>query len=271
MTLLALLLMIPCPGPGVTGDPGDARPGLPGTLADGDGAPPVTVGLRGWYAIPSGWLFITSGSEPGSATRMTVDDEFDPEPTVAPELDARVRVWGPHAVGVRVTYLALTGTGSDATPFIFHGVTFEPGRRVKTDLSFLLVDVDYQLTFAPSEDLRVTGHVGAEIWDFSAELRTVDSLPEIDTKRAFGSGFWLLGADAAYRLSEAFEGRIFLAGGFERTHQYVAEAEALGVFHPLSRLGLTLGYRFQEIAFRQSTNRSNLRFSGPILGAEASF
>jgi hypothetical protein len=245
--------------------------GLPESLAREPGPPAATLGLRGWFAVPSGWLFITSGSEPGSATRMTVDDEFDPEPTVAPVLDAVIGVWGPHSVGVRATYLGLTGTGSDSSSFIFHGVTFDAGRRVKTDLSFLFLDVDYQLSLVRTEEVRLTGHLGAQIWNFSAELRTEDSLPPIDTKRAFGSAFWLLGVDGSYRLSELLELRLFFAGGFERSHQFFDELEALLVVHPMPAVGVTLGYRTQEIAFRQSTNRSDLRFSGPTLGAEISF
>lgn len=233
--------------------------------------PAFALGARAEYAVPSGWLFITRGSEPGSATALHVDDQIDPEPEYVTSLEGYVRIWENHAVGGRFTPMSLSGTTRDEQPFIFHGTMFDAGRPVKTELDLNLLEVDYRYTLNPGDPVQITTHLGAEIWTFSARLRTIDGLPGPDTTRAFSSAFWMAGLDAAYGLNRFFEVRAFIAGGSERANQYFYEAEADIVARPISQIAFLLGYRIQTLDFRQSTNRSNLHFYSPTAGLEISF
>jgi hypothetical protein len=233
--------------------------------------PTLTLEAAGWIARPSGNIYITRGSRAGTATTARVDHEIDPEVAVTPLLEARLRFWGEHAVGVRFMPIRESGSQTPTSDFIYHGTLFPAGRKIQTDLRLTLVDVDYQYTWTPAEDFRLTAHAGMEFWDFAGKVKTVDSGPPLDTTRGFSSAFWLLGVEGEIRLSEQWRLNLFAAGGMERSQQNFYEIEGSIVFTPWAHVGLTAGYLLHRIRFYQSTNQSNLGFDGPTLGVVLRF
>jgi hypothetical protein len=233
--------------------------------------PRLQVSALGWYAMPSGWLYITLGSQPGTATHMDLGSDADLDSRFVPALDGRFRFSESHAVGLQFASIAASGTRSADEAFIYHGQLFDAGRRVRAELDLTFLEMDYQYTFNPADRLRVTGHLGAEYWKFSGRVKTEDALPPLDTRRGFDSGFWMAGIDLSWRVDPLLEVRAFGAGGFERARQNFFKIEGDLLFKPLDQVALSLGYRLHALRFLQSTNRSNLKFDGPTLGLELSF
>src|SRR5258708_29964696 len=99
--------------------------------------PDVRISTQAWYSVPYGWLYITRGSRPGTATPADFGSDVSLDPDVAPLLEARMRVSGPHGVGVRFAQIDAEGTGSADESFTYHGNAFDAGPVVKTALGLL--------------------------------------------------------------------------------------------------------------------------------------
>lgn len=236
-----------------------------------DDDPSLRLQASAWLVVPSGWLSITRGSRPGTATTMSVGDELALDLSVEPLIEVDLALNARHALGARFWTLSLSGTGVDEEPFIYHGFTFDAGRPVRSDVDFFMVDAGYTYTFNPGEPLQLSGTLGIQYWSFKSRLRTVDDLPRIDTWRGFDSAFWMAGIEGSWRATEGIHVSGFLAGGTERREQYFVEAQADARVRLWGPASLSLGYRFESIHFRQSTNRSGLNFHGPIFGMEIRF
>jgi len=233
--------------------------------------PELRISAQAWYSVPIGWLYITRGSQPGTATNADFGSDVHLNPDVAPVLETRMRLSGSHGLGIGIAQIDAEGTGDVDESFTYHGDIFDAGRRVKTELDFLLLQGDYQFTFNPGDALEVTAHAGAQYWAFSGRLRTVDAGPVLTTQRAFGSAFWMAGVDLSWKAASGVELRASVAGGYERSSQYFWKAEGDVLLRLAGPLSLTAGGRIDVIRFHQSTNQSNLKFFGPTLGAEVAF
>jgi hypothetical protein len=227
--------------------------------------------VLGWFASPSGSVTITRGSRPGTATPVEIDRDIDLGSEFAPMLEARWEFLESHAVAVRGSLLDLSGTHVTEQDFVYHGELFSAGRTVHAEMDFATVEFDYQCSFLKTGSLRLTGHLGAEYWAFSARLRTADDLPPLDTQRSFASAFWLVGLDSDWSPDPLVDLQMFVAGGTERANQYFFNLDARVVFRPWNTLNFSAGYRYQAVHFRQSTNRSDLNFQGPEVGLELRF
>ncbi|HEV3026138.1 MAG TPA: hypothetical protein VG457_01115 [Planctomycetota bacterium] len=231
----------------------------------------VRASTQAWYAVPKGWLNITLGSQPFTATHADIGSDISLDPDVAPVLEARMKFTGSQGCGIRVAQIDAEGSGTADESFTYHGDVFGAGRRVRSELDFLLLQGDYQFTFNPGDDLEVSAHAGAQFWSFSGRLRTLDAGPLLTTQRAFASAFWLAGIDFLWKAGSGLELRASAVGGDERTSQYFWEAEGDALLWIAGSVTLTAGYRIHVIRFRQSTNQSNLKFFGPTLGLEIAF
>src|SRR5436305_2006326 len=61
--------------------------------------PWITVEADAWYAGAPGWIFITRGSRPGTATRAREGNEFRLVPRVLPVGNASFNFWDHSALG----------------------------------------------------------------------------------------------------------------------------------------------------------------------------
>ncbi len=233
--------------------------------------PRFSLEADAWVASASGWMYITLGSRPGTATRAREGNAFDLEPQVLPMVKAWFRFWDSNALGFRMVSTSESGTQSAEHDFVYHGNVYAAGRSVQAKLGLHLMDVDYQYAWKAAEEVTVTPHLGVAYWKFSSHLRTADGLPPIDEKRSFSSGYWLAGVDLDAKLSGAFRLHGSLLGGFNGTDRYFIEAEIGAGLRPLDTLELTLGYRFHELKFHTSTNEANLIFHGPYVGLAIHF
>jgi hypothetical protein len=236
-----------------------------------DPLPTVNVELDGWYAAASGWIFITRGSQPGSATRAREGRNFDLDPEVLPVGEAWLRFWGPSSVGFRIVPTEESGTRTTSEDFIYHGMTYAAGREVHADVGFLLADVDYRYRAELSEVLTLTPHLGVEYWGFTSHLRTTDPLPPIDENRRFSSGYWLAGADLEARISGPLVARASLLGGITGSDRYFVEAQAGLALTLGSGFSVTVDFRVHDVRFHTSTNEADLLFYGPSVGAQVRF
>jgi len=231
----------------------------------------VSAEADAWLASPSGWIFITRGSQPGTATRAHEGREFGLDSEVLPVGDAWVRFWESHALGFRIVPAQESGTHTASADFVYHGEAYAAGRDIHSDVGFLLADVDYQYRWEISEDVTITPHAGAEYWGFSSRLRTIDALPPVDEKRSFSSGYWLAGSDLEASLAPWLRAEALLLGGITGSDRYFVEADAGLALRPASWASITLLYRFHEVRFHTSTNEADLRFHGPSVGLELRF
>ena len=233
--------------------------------------PSVSAEADGWVASPSGWIFITRGSQPGTATRAHDGREFGLDSEVLPAAEAWVRFWESHALGFRIVPAEESGTHTASEDFIYHGQAYAAGREIHSDVGFLLADIDYQYRWEVSADVTLTPHAGAEYWGFSSHLRTVDALPPVDEKRSFSSAYWLAGADLEAGLTPWLRAQALLLGGITGSTRYFVEANAGLAFRPASWASVSLLYRFHEVRFHTSTNEADLLFHGPSAGLELRF
>src|SRR3954447_1835365 len=72
--------------------------------------PRLSLEADAWYASASGWIFITRGSQPGTATRAREGNAFDLDSRFLPVARGSFRFWGPSAVGFRVVRAEESGT-----------------------------------------------------------------------------------------------------------------------------------------------------------------
>jgi hypothetical protein len=237
------------------------------------GPEPPRIAFEGdaWYVVPSGWIFITRGSRPGTATRARQGDQFKLDPELLPAGDVQFRLWDASAIGFRVLPAEESGSHAASSDFVYHGETYAAGRQVRAEVGFLLMDLDFQYAWKAGEDLTVTPHLGAEYWGFSSRLRTADSLPQIDERRSFSSGYGLAGVDLAARLSERLSLKVSFLGGATGADRYFMEARAGLEFRALDFLSIDLGGRFHELRFHTSTNEANVLFYGPSAGITLRF
>jgi hypothetical protein len=219
----------------------------------------------------SGWLFITRGSEPGSATRIHERREFGLDSEVVPAVQATARLFDAHALGVRLSSIDQKGTRASPDDFVYHGTLYPAGREVSADVGFLLAAVDYQYLWRPCEGLGITPHLGFEYWGFSSRLRTVDPGPPIDEKRSFSSGYWLSGVDLSARLQAGVELRLSLLGGVNGSDRNFLELRGGFRVRLVPAVALSADYLLEEIRFHTSTNRADLLYYGPSVGLEISF
>jgi len=233
--------------------------------------PRLRLDVDAWDAVPSGWIFITRGSQPGSATRARDGHEVGLDPEVLPTGNARLRFWDSTDLGFRVVPVQESGTHTASGDFVYHGQTYAGGRQIRSDVGVLLLALDVQRRWEASDWLSLTPHLGAEYWGFSSHLRTVDGLAPIDERRSFSSGYWLAGADAEVRLTESLRGQVSCLGGLTGSSRYFIEAEAGMALHLNSWASLTATYRLQNLRFHTSTNEANLLFQGPAAGLELRF
>jgi hypothetical protein len=233
--------------------------------------PRFSLEADAWDASASGWIFITRGSRPGTATQARVGNAFDLDSKVLPIGKALVRLWDASTLGFRVVSAEESGTRFAQHDFIYHGNTYASGRQVRAEVGFLLLDLDYQYVWKATEDLTVTPHLGAEYWGFSSHLRTVDSLPLVDEKRTFSSGYWLGGVDLEARVSGPFHLSLSLLGGSNGADRYFIEAEVGASLHLMPSLALKVAYHGHDVRFHTSTNEANVIFHGPSAGLEISF
>jgi hypothetical protein len=233
--------------------------------------PRVTLEGDAEYLRSSGWLFITRGSEPGSATRIHERREFGLDSEGVPAFGATARIFEAHALGVRLESIDQKGTRSSPDDFVYHGTLYPAGREISAEAGFLLAGVDYQYLWRPNEVLGITPHLGFEYWGFSSRLRTVDPGPSIDEKRSFSSGYWLSGVDVGARLDPRVELRLSLLGGVNGADRNFLDVRGGFWIRVVPAVSLSAGYLLQEVRFHTSTNRADLLYYGPSAGLEISF
>lgn len=238
---------------------------------DPAGEPAVEVRARAWFMTPYGWLYITRGSRPGTATRMVDGSDNHVDPSVTSIVDLKMRIWGPHSIGLRAGSCDTKGTGTVSENFIYHGRTFAAGRQVETDLDFRVFDFEYLYAMSLAPGLTLTGHLGAQYWEFSGKVTTVDAGPRVAGDREFTSGFWLAGVDGLWDVHENFSLRFLAVGGIETEGRHFYELEAGALLRLGNRIAFEVGYRLYQIHFQQSTNEADLRYYGPTLGVELRF
>lgn len=248
---------------------------LLGVLAGPDDPPVeearIDLEADAWYAQPSGWIFITRGSRPGTATRAHEGHEFGLDAEVLPVGEAWVRFWESNALGFRIVPAEESGTHTAAAPFIYHGQTYGAGREIHADVGFLLVDVDYQYRWEVADGVTVVPHAGAEYWGFSSHLRTVDGLVPIDEKRSFSSGYWLAGADLEAAVGGGLRANVSVLGGATGSDRYFVRAQAGLALELGGSLSLWAGYSVHTVRFHTSTNEADFWFQGPAAGLELRF
>jgi hypothetical protein len=221
---------------------------------------------QAWYVAPKGWIFITRGSQPGSATRIHEGHEFGLDPGVVPVAEVGARLGGPHEVGLRGEVMDASGFEITPSDFVYHGVTYPLGRNIEAEIGCLFLDLDYRYRWQATESLTVTPHAGLSYWGFSSRIRTADPLPPIDESRRFSSGLWLLGGEVSEDLGRGFEVHLSLLGGFDATDRYSLEARAGVGFHLTGPLSIGIDGRYRELRFHTSTNQADLRCLGPSAG-----
>jgi len=101
-------------------------------------------------------------------------------------------------------------------PSRYHGVVFDAGRRVKTELDFLLLQGTISSRSTPGT-ISSDRSRRRQFWAFSGRVNTVDAGP-LTTQRAFDSAFWMAGLDLSGRRQRTGM-RAFAAGGYERSSQ----------------------------------------------------
>jgi hypothetical protein len=243
--------------------------------ASAEGATPdlprFSLEVDAWDAGASGWIFITRGSRPGTATRAREGTAFGLDSGFLPVGKARVSLGEAGALGLRAVSTEETGTKTAEQDFVYHGNPYSAGRRIQADVGFLLLDLDYQLAWKLAPDWTLTSHLGAEYWGFSSRLRTTDALPAVDEQRSFASGYWLGGVDLEVQISASVTLNFSLLGGSDGVDRYFIEAEAGAGVHLIRSLALKAAYRVHEVRFHTSTNEANLLFHGPSLGLELAF
>lgn len=233
--------------------------------------PDLRIGAAAWYATTLGWVEITRGSQAGSGTHMVTGSDVDLDPGVAPAIEARLGLAGPHAAALRFSRVESAGTRTADNTFIYQGNTFDAGRRVKAEMTFLMLEGDYQLEVDLAEGLRATAHAGLQYWKYTGHVKTADGGPPIDSHRAFDSAFWMAGAGVSWSAMAGVELRALGVGGIQRANQNFFKVEADALLHSAPGAAVAFGYRLHAIRFRQSSNRSNLKFHGPTLGLELAF
>jgi hypothetical protein len=231
----------------------------------------LRVDAQAWWAIPIGWLLITRGSRAGSGDHMDIGSDVDLDPSVAPVVQARLALGEAHGVALRFSRVDASGTRTADGTFIYHGDVYNAGRRVQAEARFVLLEGDTQYSFAAGETFRLTGHAGAHYWKYTGHARTVDGGPPLDSQRNFDSAFWMAGLDLSWRAAPSVEIRAQGVGAIQRAHQNFFKVEADALVSLGGSAALTIGYRLHAIRFRQSTNRSNIKFHGPTFGLEMTF
>jgi hypothetical protein len=233
--------------------------------------PRLALEVDAWDAGASGWIFITRGSRPGTATRAREGNSFGLDSRILPVGKVWFGLGDAGALGFRAVSAGETGTKSAEQDFVYHGNLYAAGRKIRADVGFLLLDLDYQLAWKLAPDLTLTSHLGAEYWGFSSRLRTIDGPPVIDEQRSFSSGYWLGGIDLEAQLSGSFSLRFSILGGCDGGDRYFVEAEAGAGVRLIRSLALKAAYRVHDVRFHTSTNEANLLFHGPSLGLELTF
>jgi hypothetical protein len=235
--------------------------------AEEEPGPPAIWGeAQAWYVAPRGWIFITRGSQPGTATRIHEGHEFALDPGVAPVVEVEVRLGGPHALGLRGEGMDASGVEITPNDFVYHGATYPLGRHIDAEIGTLFLDLEYRYRWRATESLTVTPHAGVSYWGFSSRIRTADPLPAIDQSRRFSSGLWLLGGEVSQDLGSGFEVHLSLLGGFDGADRYSLEARGGVGFHLSGPFSIGIDVRYRELRFHTSTNQADLRYLGPSAG-----
>ncbi len=233
---------------------------------DHEPLPRFEAEVDAWYARASGWIFITRGSRPGTATRAREGHEFGVDPQILPAVGARLRFWDAHSIGFRAVSTVETGSQTPSGDFVYHGERYPAGTPAHSEVGFLLVDVDYQYRWQLSEDLLLTPHLGAQYWEFSSKLRTEGGAAVLDESRKFSSGYWLAGADVEVGVYGPWVLKGAFLGGMNGLDRFFIEAEGAIQLRLTSWATLSAAYRVQQVRFHTSTNEANLIFHGPSVG-----
>ena len=238
---------------------------------DDEPLPRFEAEFDAWSEGASGWIFITRGSRPGTATRAREGHEFGVDSAILPVVGARLRFWDAHTIGIRAVSTVETGSHISTGDFVYHGETYPGGTSVHSEVGFLLVDLDYQVRCPLSEGLILTPHLGAQYWGFSSKLRTEGGGNALDESRKFSSGYWLGGADVEVGVYGPWMLKGTFVGGMNGLDRFFMEAEGALQLRLTSWGKLSAAYRVQQVRFHTSTNEANLLFQGPSLGFELSF
>ncbi|MBM4013934.1 MAG: hypothetical protein FJ293_03090 [Planctomycetes bacterium] len=229
-----------------------------------DGIPDrSTIGARWFPAIVDGSVEITQGGLPGTASRVSLDDDLDLENDFFGSYEIEL-VDGP--LRLRLGHLPLRFEGSALLDqeIVFHGQTFAAGTDLDSEFELTTwhASVDGALIEADGVEVRVGG--GFWTWEFDLELR--DRTLGVNDSREFSrllpavtaSSWAELGGGFAVRLDGAFasldEGRrlVDFAGEFEYAFD--------------DRVRAVAGWRWLRYWLNEDTNKGLFDVMGPTFG-----
>lgn len=218
-----------------------------------------------WRPSLRGTVRITKASVDGTGTDAHVDRDLDVDPASAWQLGLDV-LYGPHRLRLHYEPMRFSGDAIVDEPFVFHGVRYETGTHVASDLELIFYEASYDYLLLDGEvvDLRAGG--GIYYWQSfnqleangSTEKRTITQLvPTIATAL---DGTW-----AAFK----FGGTAML--GTLGPDRQMIDLTAYGGLEIADRIELDLGYRWMDFDFKTGTNDADLVAQGPYLALSVQF
>lgn len=226
---------------------------------------------RYWHPAIEGEVLITRGGEPGSGSRVDVQDDLDLCDGSAWEVGVSVG-YGRHRVFLSYEWVSFCGDSTLDRPIVYRGTTYPAGEHVETDLDLTFWKLGYDYAFVgdprASAGLVVRGGVAGWLWDYDGRLRGTDS--DLDESRSFSHVLPVatLAAEGAFGVFHV-AGRA--SGGLVASDRYVVDLEASVGVTLWKTLSLDVGYRWMNFSFHETTNEADLTLYGPFAGISIAF
>ncbi|MFO0984287.1 MAG: hypothetical protein U1E76_21620 [Planctomycetota bacterium] len=219
----------------------------------------ITPQFTYWRPQLFGTMRITKGSIDFSGTDIDVHDDAELGPASAWQLGLDF-AWQRHRVRVHYEPMRYRGSAIVDEPFVYHGITYQPGERVfsHVDVNFYELSYDYLLSSSEHLDLRAGG--GLYYWQFFSHVegsidggsRTVTQV--VPTMAAAAEGRW-----DAFKL-----GASAMLGTLGPDRQMIDLTGYAGLLLG-ERVELDLGYRWMMFDFKEGTNDADFVARGPYL------
>jgi hypothetical protein len=173
-----------------------------------------------------------------------------------------------HRVRLAYEDLSFSGTTTFDRSRVYHGVTYPAGERVESDVSLRLLEAGYDYEVVGGDRTNVWAGVAGWVWTFDSKLQGTTS--GLDESRGFTHALPVATFAAHHRFGN-FAVSAGARGGLIDTDRYAIDLEAGVAWQPTPFMVLSLGWRWMNFAFHETTNVGDLTFSGPYLGLSASF
>ena len=223
-----------------------------------------------WQVKPSGDVFITAGSKPGTATNADVSSSLglDTERTwtgrVALDLDTQ-------RFSLEALPLHLHGTTNADKNFTFHGAGYGGGDSITTDLNLDTWIAKWEVgtsTSAKTAD-AIRGGIGLYWWHFDSQV--VDGTNGSDESRKFSHLYPSVNGSATLDAGHGL--RIEFATAFAATgrKRQIRDLSAALGYQLSDAVDLSLGYRYLRFDFDESTNDGDFDLRGPFTALQIRF